>query len=87
VRRRTEQLEEDDGQGENKEERRHGEWNTRDSRETVEEQDDSKCLTARGQHGHWKRANDHYASVMLNLQNEGDFNATLSIATTAVPKV
>jgi hypothetical protein len=37
ARRRTEQLEEDDGQGENKEERRQGEWNTRDSRATVEE--------------------------------------------------
>jgi hypothetical protein len=59
ARRRTEQLEEDDVQGENKEERRHGEWNTRESRETVEEQDGDKCLTARGQHGHWKRAKHH----------------------------
>jgi hypothetical protein len=31
--------------------------------------------------------NDHYACAMLNLQNEGDFDATLSIATTAVSKV
>jgi hypothetical protein len=31
--------------------------------------------------------NDHYVCAMLNLQNEKDFDATLSIAMTAVPKV
>jgi hypothetical protein len=39
--------------------KRRGEWNTGDSRETVQQQDAGKFLTERGQHGNERLPNDH----------------------------